>query len=343
MKCRSIRLEQARADSRRHAPLRRNAFESLCILLRQHPVVQRSGKMHNSAQAARVRHARLASSAATCCGVRHVARRGFDATPIVLNFSMRLETFPVGGRRPANTSVNGARAASQRAVSSPRAPSPPVNSHVPEKLLSAGRMTQDDLAGVPGLRHEPECVRRLRRSRNACVGSGRIAPLRTRTQLAKIAGDDLGFVIEEDAEIDDRIANIPSQRRDPFRVPDPGLADLDEAPAVATADSVAGMKSPASEFSARSTPRPPVASSTCAAKSSLAGIEDVTNAQRAQELALLIAARRREYLRAGIKRDLHRHHADAARRGVNQHAVAFLDSALASPGSDKRSQTRWEA
>ena len=92
------------------------------------------------------------------------------------------------------------------------------------------------------------------------------------------------------------------------------------------------IASPGSELSTTSTPSRFGVGQDLVGERRRAAAVDVLDAERPQEVALLVAAGRGEDFRADLLGDLNRRQADAARARVNQHPLARLQSGPAAPG-----------
>ena len=84
------------------------------------------------------------------------------------------------------------------------------------------------------------------------------------------------------------------------------------------------IASPGSELSTTSTPWRSVAARISSANVERAGVVNVLDAERTQEVAFLVAAGRGKNFGADLLSDLNRRQAHAAGAGVNQHPLARL-------------------
>ena len=186
-------------------------------------------------------------------------------------------------------------------------------------------LRHDDLSDMTRLRHQPEGVLELRHREVVPGRRTEAAAFERGAKLAQHLAHHLRPLGAEAIEVNGEVAEVlpeAAERQAAVRV-DVHLADLDE-PAIrlqardAALDGLAGQRVDHHVDAAPAGQRPHLVGECDGAQ-----IHHVPDAERAKMIALRLASGRREDLRADVLRNLDGGETDAARRGVDEDALAF--------------------
>ena len=239
-----------------------------------------------------------------------------------------------GGRRPASARHRAPRATSRSAVSRPSPERPPVTRYdAPGTRLSSEARTGSSCTSTT----LPTCLAcamarkasAMRSRGNTCSGSGESPEASPRTTASKSAmpAGPPGAACSGprcDRPRADAPAGTPPRSRSRLPI-------SRNRPSGARQRTPAAMKSPASELSSTSTPRPPVAASTWSPNAVERGIEDVGHAKGTQGCALTVAPGGGEDDSSGVLGDLNGGHTHTARARVDEHRLTLENPA---PGKE---------
>ena len=198
-----------------------------------------------------------------------------------------------------------------------------------------GREVDDDLADVLRLGQVPEGAEGLAGREDAHRERAERAVGQGRRELGRETGAERGVLAEHVGEVEGVVLDVGTDLGDAGGVPDPDLADLDEAATggerlEAPGDEVPGEAVEDDVDAAAAGPVPDLGGEVEGP-----GVHDVADASLPEE-PLLAGARGREDLGAGPAEDLEGGLADPAGRGVDEDAVAGADAGAVQERVERR-------